>query len=161
MKVETTKGLNSQFKHGDLIVDKCSENTRIMEVDRILFDKDNTLSYSGHFYSPLMRLFNKCSALLPEDYARLATDEEREEYYAAKSFAKRNRIPFVVEKGDLLENYLGLRERVQDKEAWVRKDFTSGDYQLIMTVDELKDEFRASEKLLVGEKTSWWSYDNK
>lgn len=71
---------------------------------------------------------------------RHATPEEIAEYKAALNFHKHGRKPFEVKEGDLIINVkINNSFLVKDAENWSKRDFTSSDYKLLKTAEELEE----------------------
>ena len=71
---------------------------------------------------------------------RHATPEEVKEYKIALSFAKRK--PFQIFQGDLVKRIDESKQFIVNtgnSGNWSKRNFVSGDYELIATAEELKE----------------------
>lgn len=78
----------------------------------------------------------------PQNY-RLAIPEEIAEYESALNFHKHGRKPFKVKEGDILSNREIGKFFVDYADIeiglWEKEDFTSGDYTLLKTAEEVNE----------------------
>lgn len=123
------------FQINDCVVDMSNE---IMTIEDILDDEAET----KNIYIPQDSRFRNTSFTRVLSSLRYATPEEVKEYKIALSFAKRKRKPFQIFQGDLVKRIDESKQFIVNtgnSGNWSKRNFVSGDYELIATAEELKE----------------------
>ena len=125
------------FQINDCVVDMSNE---IMTITDIIDGE----ARAANIYIPQQSRFRNSTsftiALLSS--LRHATPEEVKEYKIALSFAKRKRKPFRIFRGDLVKRIDESKQFIVNtgnSGNWSKRNFVSGDYELIATAEELKE----------------------
>lgn len=132
-----TESRKVNFQINDCVVDVSNE---IMTITDII---DGEVRAANIYIPQQSRFRNSTSftiALLSS--LRYATPEEVKEYKIALSFAKRKRKPFQIFQGDLLKRIDESKQFIVNtgkSGSWSKRNFVSGDYELIATAEELKE----------------------
>ena len=127
-----------EFKVGDIIASQCFSDGSFGLV-RLNEDLIKRLTLvNGLWYTKDDCEIGDMSLLIFKEYNRLATPEEIAEYEVALTFHKHGREPFEVKEGDLMVRTQNKHKLfVEYIKNWDKLDFTSGNYELIATVEEL------------------------
>lgn len=127
-----------EFKSGDIVASKVFSDGSFSLV-RLNEDLTNYLtSVDVFWYTERDCDITKVSLGVFKKDTRHATPEEITEYESALNFHKHGREPFEVKKEDLMVYTKNKRKFfVEDIKNWDKLDFTSGNYELIATVEEL------------------------
>jgi len=132
-----TESRKVNFQINDCVVDMSNE---IMTITDII---DGEVRAANIYIPQQSRFRNSTSftiALLSS--LRYATPEEVKEYKIALSFAKRKRKPFQIFQGDLVKRIDESKQFIVNtgnSGNWSKRNFVSGDYELIATAEELKE----------------------
>lgn len=123
-----------KFEVGDYIVNKDGGAKWIGEIIEV--DGQRT---TCNWYDVSMNKIRTNTSLWDKNSVH-ATTEEIAEYKAALNFRERGRKPFEVKEDDLIINALTKNSFfVKDTANWSKRDFTSSDYKLLKTAEELEE----------------------
>ena len=130
-----TESRKVNFQINDCVVDMSNE---IMIITDIIDDEAET----ENLYIPQQSRFRNTSFTRVLSSLRYATPEEVQEYKIALSFLKRKRNPFQIFQGDLVKRIDESKQFIVNtgnSGNWSKRNFVSGDYELIATAEELKE----------------------
>ncbi len=124
-----------EFKVGDYVSVVTDGTKKITKIS----DRENHITH-GLWYDESKNIVKQDFWYLGKSAGANATPEEIAEYKVALNFYKHGRKPFEVKKEDLVV-YTQNKHKffVKDIKNWDKLDFTSGNYKLIATVEELDE----------------------
>ena len=123
--------LKPKFKVGDYVVEQ--NGNVISKIEEVINGR-----FFGSYYKRFENYFYSCS-IFPNNIERYATPKEIAEYEVALTFHKRGRKPFEVKEGDIISDSEEEKIFVDVSGFWDKEDFTSGDYTLLKTAEEVNE----------------------
>ena len=123
--------LKPKFKVGDYVVEQNGDV--ISKIEEVINGR-----FFGSYYKRFENYFYSCS-IFPNNIERYATPKEIAEYEVALTFHKRGRKPFEVKEGDIISDSEEEKIFVDVSGFWDKEDFTSGDYTLLKTAEEVNE----------------------
>lgn len=120
-----------EFKVGDYVVEQSGDV--ISKIEEVINGR-----FFGSYYKRFENYFYSCS-IFPNNIERYATPKEIAEYEVALTFHKRGRKPFEVKEGDIISDSEEEKIFVDVSGFWDKEDFTSGDYTLLKTAEEVNE----------------------
>ena len=129
-----------RFKVGEYVTVYLPNSKQTAIVEKIFEESEDTW---GSWYNGKKGEVEYTFWYLNSKNSRLATEEEIAEYESALNFHKRGRKPFKVKEGDILSNREIGKFFVDYADIeiglWEKEDFTSGDYTLLKTAEEVNE----------------------